>query len=420
MSGMFEPRSGATGKRDARYQKENREQKKTKKLALIITTAFVLIFAVAFTLNSAFIRRTLPAVSVGSVDFNVAEFQYFYNSERDDYVNTWMHEERPELLPEPGRSLASQRVSEEAGGTGETWADFFVSRTNETLGNLVAIYEAAAEAGFTFSDEEFEEHFDSTMASIEWNALMQGTTIDGLLQFWFGPAMNESIFRQIQEFDFIVSAYSRHVHESFEYSSEELRQYFDENIESLGERFGFDVNDYYMPSFRQILLVPEDIDPEEFDEGFADPEFVQTLELAQEELTVRADLVYSLFIEAGSTEEALLSLMEAHTDDTTEGGFYENISKEPYNSMTISTMRVVDEIHEWLFDENREVGDFEMIYTEFGYHLVYFTGLGDTFHNVIAEDVADRSMRASDYEEWLESLDAPEAIRRFAFFFVQT
>jgi len=414
MSGMFEPRSGSAGKRDARYQKEDKASKKTRKLALIITTVFVLTFVAAFIFNSAFIRRMLPAVSFGSVDFSVAEFQYFYNTDRDEYIN-FFTQLGSEFVPERGRALSAQFVSEEAGGTGETWEEFFLSRTYEGLANLVGMYEAAVEAGFTLSEEEFEQ-IESTIEWLEFSAMMEGASLNAMLQFQFGPAMNEATFRNIQEFILLATSYSEYVHESFTYSSEELRQYFDENREDLG----FDADDYYMPSFRQILISPEHIDPAEFAEGEFDPEYILSLELAEEEVALRAELVYDLFTAAGSTEEALLSLMEEHSDDTTEGGFYENISKEQYRGVAISTMQVVDEIAEWLFYEDREVGDSALIHTEFGFHLVYFTGLGDTFFNVIAEDVADTSMRAQAHDDWLESLELPEPTRRFAFFFVQT
>ncbi|MDR2571931.1 MAG: hypothetical protein LBD23_16765 [Oscillospiraceae bacterium] len=176
-----------------------------------------------------------------------------------------------------------------------------------------------------------------------------------------------------------------------------------------------DDNSYRTAGMRQILISREQIDPEDFPLGVDDPDFLEAFEQAEIDLHVRAEQVESLFMAAGATEEALISLMEEHSDDTTEGGLYLDIAKFPYQSAHTWIMKVVPEIEEWLFDEDRAVGDIELIYTNnFGYHLIYFPGFGDPFFELIADD----RMRTRDHNEWLNDLTPGEPQKRTAFIFV--
>ena len=68
------------------------------------------------------------------------------------------------------------------------------------------------------------------------------------------------------------------------------------------------------------------------------------------------------------TEESFAQLAEDNSDDTGsigengQGGLYENITK--------GTM--VKEFENWVYDENRQPGDVEIIQTTYGFHIMYF------------------------------------------------
>ena len=61
----------------------------------------------------------------------------------------------------------------------------------------------------------------------------------------------------------------------------------------------------------------------------------------------------------------------------------------------------------WSIDENRKVGDTEVIESEYGYHVMYYVGASELNYRdtMISDD-----MRAEDLEEWydgiLESMEA--------------
>lgn len=96
------------------------------------------------------------------------------------------------------------------------------------------------------------------------------------------------------------------------------------------------------------------------------------------------------WVNGGKGEEAFGTLASSNTDDTGSlfnGGLYENI----YPGQMVSAF------NDWCFDEARQPGDYEIIETEYGYHLMYFSGHSDvTFRDFMIEN----TLRNQDYKEW--------------------
>ena len=92
----------------------------------------------------------------------------------------------------------------------------------------------------------------------------------------------------------------------------------------------------------------------------------------------------------GATEEAFVALASEKSEDTgskANGGLCENVYPG----------QMVEAFNDWCFDTARKVGDYEIVETEFGYHLIYFVETCDvTFRNYMVEN----TLRNEDYEAW--------------------
>ncbi|MCL2227148.1 MAG: hypothetical protein FWB97_05920 [Oscillospiraceae bacterium] len=532
MSGLFDKKTDGNSRREARTKKEQDAQKKSRIIAVSVISVLAVVFIGSLFLNSNFIRRATPAVTVGNMTFTAAEFDYFYNVaifEYSEFVNAHMPDFAAALLPSRDRPFASQIHDHE---TGATWADFFIERALENMSELVQLYTAAMEYGFELTAEnraDIDNQFHFLIMEGEMAASMQPhihPNAMSFLQAVYGSSLNESTLRRVLEFTFTALFFSEHVRESFSYSAAELEAHyleysdeldifryrvmlvspertdpldfetgaefeeaqdaaaeeallraaeilatvvteedfiaaaleFDEvlysdprstlveqqgsfvdpdfidwlsepgraegDITSFEEAHGTyilffverDSNNYNLVAMRQILLLREHVAPEAFYDGEDDPEFIEAVENAEADARARAELALEFFQTSGSTEEAFLDVMEVFTDDTTEGGFYDEIAKFSYFGQDVRTMRVVEELEQWLFDESRQVGDYEIVRTEaFGYHILFFYGRGELFRHFIA---ADR-MRDSDHTEWRENLPAVWVGRHRAFVLTQ-
>jgi len=524
MSGMFDSKQDKANKKLIRTKQEEKAKKKTRIITISIITALLIFSATAIIINSGFIRRTAPAVSVDGVNFSAAEFEFFFNNEYMEYVNFMSQFQGMGAMPEQGIPLSKQiyYVDPESGEV-TTWAEFMTASAFERMAGLAALYNAAVSAGFKLSDEQIQS-IDDEIAMLELQALFSGfPNTNTMLQQMFGTGMNEKAYRNIMEFIATANSYNEHVRESFTYTSDELAGYYAENKDDLdvftyrqftvfidhpnsedfdddeydtaleeateaarleaetlerqitgeddfnttaanynevysdpdstirlaqGNRLDFNIadwlldptrkygdttitetdhgfniilfvlrddNNYRTVGMRQILILREQVSPDDFTLGTDDPGYIEALNRAETEATQRADEVLSLFLAAGETEDALIGLMAEHSDDTTEGGYYPDIAKFTYQSSHVQAMKVVPEIEDWLFDENRQIGDSHMVHTSaFGYHLLYFTGFGDIFFEIMAED----RMRTRDHTSWLETLEIHQPVKRAGFIFV--
>lgn len=95
------------------------------------------------------------------------------------------------------------------------------------------------------------------------------------------------------------------------------------------------------------------------------------------------------------TEETFAAMAEEKSEDTgsaSNGGLYEGVYKG----------QMVAEFEDWCFDESRQVGDWGVVKTDYGYHLMYYSGTGDEYWKTLA----DNAKRSDDYNAWYEDRSA--------------
>lgn len=151
--------------------------------------------------------------------------------------------------------------------------------------------------------------------------------------------------------------------------------------------------DYNYIDVRHILITPM------AEEGS------EASEQAWTEAETRANEVLDKYLAGEMTEEAFGELAKEYSADgnAAQGGIYENVYKN----------QMVEEFNDWCFDPARQVGDTDIVKTQFGYHVMYFVGLGDSSlgdktRDILAEEV---------FNEWMDELCAayvPEETELFA------
>ena len=82
----------------------------------------------------------------------------------------------------------------------------------------------------------------------------------------------------------------------------------------------------------------------------------------KEAAKAKADEVYAEFLAGEQSKESFEKLAEEYTDDS--GVFYDDITEG----------QMVESFEDWVFDEARQYGDTGIVETEYGYHIMYFTG----------------------------------------------
>ncbi|MBO5323822.1 MAG: peptidylprolyl isomerase [Oscillospiraceae bacterium] len=129
---------------------------------------------------------------------------------------------------------------------------------------------------------------------------------------------------------------------------------------------------------RHILLQPE---------GGTKDENNKTVytEEAWEACRQKAQALLDQWVADGADEAVFINLAKEHSVDgnAKDGGIYKNVTKG----------YMVAEFDEWIFDYSREYGDYGLVKTEFGYHLMFFVH-GDT---EVDEWTFDEARQVGDY-----------------------
>ena len=101
--------------------------------------------------------------------------------------------------------------------------------------------------------------------------------------------------------------------------------------------------------------------------------------------------------EGEKTKQSFIDLVKKHSDDSSAetGGLFEDIT--PASSYVESFLN-------WSIDTSRQVGDAEVIESEYGYHVMYF----DSFGNMTYRDtMINATMESEAYEEWYKDIVDP-------------
>jgi|GEM_PF-705652 len=179
-----------------------------------------------------------------------------------------------------------------------------------------------------------------------------------------------------------------------------------------------DDNSYLLTSFRQLLFLRQDpMDPINPDDFPDDEQYWAEFFRLDNEAFVLASDFEQRFINLGANEAAIDQLVMEGENEGLEldGNLYDNIAKvqiQAPNPNLNSTMKVVQEIEDWLFSYDRQYGDFELIRTEdFGFHLSLFMGFGERFSDVIAKNRLTEKETNLAFEAFVDSLPAAEVTK---------
>ena len=83
-----------------------------------------------------------------------------------------------------------------------------------------------------------------------------------------------------------------------------------------------------------------------------------------------AQAMLDAWVKNGAKEEDFATMANEHSTDggsNTNGGLYDDVLKG----------QMVEAFDAWLFDESRKPGDYGIVKTEFGHHLMYFVSLSE-------------------------------------------
>lgn len=288
--------------------------------------------------------------TVNEKTLNNRVLQYYYNMEVYNYVST-----NYSYLSDMGLDYTKPLNEQKCYGEDMSWEAYFVRSAIETWKQYQAVYFLAKEAGFELSAET-QDAIDAIPTDLAEMAEEEGyESIDA----WLKACLYADLtLDDYVEYCTIVSYYTEYI--SVEPDAATLADYYTENEDYFKEN-SVDKEAGPMVDVRHILISPEGgTEGESGYKTYTEEEWVACKEKAEE--------IYDEWKSGEATEESFATLANEKSADggsNTNGGLYTGITAET---------QFVEPFLNWSIDESREVGDTDLVKTEHGYHIMYFSG----------------------------------------------
>lgn len=260
-----------------------------------------------------------------------------------------------------------------------TWQQMFLQSALDTFRYHSAMAQEAEANGFQLSADS-EANLASMPDDLASAAAAYGfDSADAYLQASFGPSVTTERYLEFMRRYLLGAEYLTSLAEAQQPTDAEISQYYDDNADTYEENHVEKI-DKPMISVRHILIQPEQAEDGTItDEAWAAAE-------------QKANDILDQWLAGDRTEDSFADLANENSEDpgsNTTGGLYENVYPG----------QMVDEFNDWCFADGRKAGDYGIVKTTYGYHIMFFSAVGDDvywFQTAKEDYLSEKSMQIED------------------------
>lgn len=240
---------------------------------------------------------------------------------------------------------------------GGTWQQFFLDDSLKSWQTYQAMSLMAKEKGYTL-DASMQENLDSLRSTLASSAVQNGfSSIDAMLQSDMGPGCTYDDYYTYMEIYYTGYMYFSKMYSQVDTSDAAIDAYFAANEATLKTN-GVTKESGNLFDVRHILIAIEGGTKDDAgNTTYSDEDW--------ENCRVKAQALLDQWLEGEHTEETFSKLASEHSTDggsKTNGGLYTDLNEDT---------SFVEEFVDWYMAEGRQVGDYGLIKTTYGYHLMY-------------------------------------------------
>lgn len=329
-------------------------------------------------------KADVVIATVGDKKLDNGTFQFYYAMEVMDFLNNNSY-----YLEAMGldytQPLDQQYANEEEA---ITWQQMFIDNAIADWYNYALMNIMAEQENYTIS-AEMQQSIDTFEDQLLEVANSNGyTDAQSMIDADFGPGyqVEDYICYLIERYKAVD--YVSHLYETMKPSADEVEAYFAENEEILAES-GITKDAGSYGNVRHILIKPKG--------GKTDEEGTTTY--TQEEWAAceaEAQKILDQWLEGEANEETFAQLANQYSQDpgsNTTGGIYTQVREG----------QMVEEFDYWLFAEDHKYGDYGLVKTSFGYHIMFFVSVDEiwtveTENHMLSAKIEEKAKAAE--ETW--------------------
>ncbi len=240
-----------------------------------------------------------------------------------------------------------------------TWQQYFLSEALSAWQCYQALANEAAAVGHELS-AEYREYLDTLPQALEEDAANGGyASVQEMIELNLGAGATLEGYLTFQETYYLGYSYYQSLGEAIQPTDAEIEAYFAENETFFAEN-GI-TKDTKTVDVRHILIQPEggttDADG---NTTYSDTEWADCLAEAQR--------IRDEWLAGDKTEDSFAALANQYSEDpgsNTNGGLYTDISE---------STNFVTNFKNWCLDTTRKAGDYGIVQSEHGYHIMFYAG----------------------------------------------
>ena len=317
-------REAGQDKHQLAQQQAEAAHRRTRTKYILVAAVVVVLFAFIFLYNSALPSRYLTGATIDGQDYSVAELNYYYSTSYQNFYSSYGQYIQYGLFFDTSKSLADQAYSED-----QTWREYFLDQALANMKQVQALCTAGEAEGFELP-EEYQSQYDEAVADLETTWQTNGySSLGQFLNMVYGKGVDEALVKREMYRGVYASAYAEHVYDSYEYTPQELADYYAENADR------FDFISYATYS----AVIGEE------DDGSTKTAF----ETMVNEVDGTDEDSFAVYVDKNFDGD------EIKTSSTQGGSLSENYS-------------------EWLLDDARQAGDCTLVETDSSVYAVMFLG----------------------------------------------
>ena len=294
--------------------------------------------------------------TVGSLQLTNAELQIYYWLEIQSFMNGPYGAYASYFGLDISKPLDTQicGISEEQ----MTWQQYFLKSALADWHNYAALAEEADANGYQL-EQEYADMIAALPEALATDAGLQGfASAEEYLAYNVGAGASVADYQAYMTTYYQGFMYFQSKYEAMVPTDEEMEAYFAEHEEEYTAS-GITREDKLV-DIRHILVLPEG----------ADLQTIRTETFPEEAWAAgekKAQDILNEWLSGEQTEENFAALANQYSVDpgsNTNGGLYTDVS----------TGEMVEAFDAWCFDATRKTGDYGIVRTELGFHIMYFSG----------------------------------------------
>lgn len=306
--------------------------------------------------SKAIKEKDTVVATAGEESLTNSELQVYYWQGVNDFYNyISYYMDTSTLGLDLSQPLDQQFYNEEEG---ITWQQHFLDSALSTWHRYASLSNLAKSEGFQMTEDVLAQLNDIPNQLEEMAVAYGYASAADMLTEDMGAACDMDGYMRFMTTNFYVSQYMESKSAQLMPTMEELETYYAENEEAV-MAMGIENDGSVYVDVRHILFTPES---ETLNEETG--EMVLTEE-DWEECRQQAQDLLDQWLTGDCTEESFADLAAQFTQDPgsqSTGGLYTNV--------TVGQM--VEPFEDWCFDESRKTGDYGLVKTDYGYHIMYF------------------------------------------------